>query len=252
MIAILSLLVTLTLSLLVTRVAAMALMLTGMSREAAQFQARSAFSGVGYTTGEAESVVDHPVRRRIVMVLMLLGNIGVATVVATMIISFVEVKQNERGLIQLGFLGLGLVGLLIASKSRWVERRLNKLIAWSLGKFTALEVRDYVALLSLREGYAVSEMKVGKTDWLVDKSLIELNLPKEGILVLGIHRAQEKSYLGAPTAKTVIHTDDNLILYGPIEQVKNLYQRRAGRKGDAAHREAVNEFEEIIAEREED
>lgn len=45
--AIASLLVVLTMSLLVTRIAAMALMLTGVAREAALFQARSAFSGVG-------------------------------------------------------------------------------------------------------------------------------------------------------------------------------------------------------------
>lgn len=54
MAAIMSLLIALTLSLLVTRIAAMALMLTGMSREAARFQARSAFTGVGFTTQEAE------------------------------------------------------------------------------------------------------------------------------------------------------------------------------------------------------
>lgn len=44
MIAIASLLIVLTLSMLVTRVAAMALMLTGMSSESAKFQARSAKS----------------------------------------------------------------------------------------------------------------------------------------------------------------------------------------------------------------
>jgi hypothetical protein len=49
------------------RVATSALVMTGMARESARFQARSAFLGVGFTTGEAESVVDHPVRRRIAM-----------------------------------------------------------------------------------------------------------------------------------------------------------------------------------------
>ena len=44
---IVSLLVALAVSMIVTRVAAMALMFTGMSREAAKFQARSAFTGAG-------------------------------------------------------------------------------------------------------------------------------------------------------------------------------------------------------------
>jgi hypothetical protein len=74
---------------LVTRMAAMALALTGMSGEAARFQARSAFTGVGFTTREAEEIVWHPVRRRIVMLLMLLGNLGVGAVVATLMLSFI-------------------------------------------------------------------------------------------------------------------------------------------------------------------
>jgi len=60
-------------SLLITRVATVAFVLTGMSQEAARFQARSALTGTGFTTTESESVVGHPVRRRIVMALMLLG-----------------------------------------------------------------------------------------------------------------------------------------------------------------------------------
>src|ERR687884_915149 len=83
-----SVLVVLLVSLLVARVGTVALTLTGMSREASRFQARSAFFGVGFTTAEAEAVVGHPVRRRIIMWLILLGNAGVITTVGTLLISF--------------------------------------------------------------------------------------------------------------------------------------------------------------------
>ena len=53
----------LSLSLFVTQLATIALTYTGLSLEAARFQARSAFTGTGFTTSEAENVVDHPVRR---------------------------------------------------------------------------------------------------------------------------------------------------------------------------------------------
>ena len=76
MLAIISLLLIVALSLIVTRTAAVALTYTGLSQQAASFQARSAFTGVGYTTSEAESLVNHPVRRQVVMLLMLLGNAG--------------------------------------------------------------------------------------------------------------------------------------------------------------------------------
>jgi hypothetical protein len=248
--AITSLLITLTLSLFVTRVATMALMLTGLSRESARFQSRSAFSGVGFTTGEAESIVNHPVRRRIVMILMLLGNVGVATVVATIMISFLDLRQSRGVPYSLIVLLAGLVALWIAASSRWLERRMNKIIAWALQRFAQLEVRDYVALLNLQRGYAVTEMKIESSDWLANKTLLELDLPKEGILVLGIERSEPKSYIGTPRARTEILPGDNLVMYGRMERVKELTRRRKGRRGDAAHREAVDEHREALAEEE--
>ncbi|MFB6249567.1 MAG: hypothetical protein ABEL97_13455 [Salinibacter sp.] len=56
-------------SFLVTRVATRLFMLTGLSQEAARFQTRSIITGTGFTTREAEHIVDHPVRRRISLTL---------------------------------------------------------------------------------------------------------------------------------------------------------------------------------------
>ena len=55
MLAIVSLLMIVAISLIVTRTAAVALTYTGLSHQAASFQARSAFTG-----SEAESLVNHP------------------------------------------------------------------------------------------------------------------------------------------------------------------------------------------------
>jgi hypothetical protein len=47
-----------TFSLLITRVATVIVTATGMSRQAARFQARAAFIGAGFTTSESAQVVD--------------------------------------------------------------------------------------------------------------------------------------------------------------------------------------------------
>ncbi|QDV66109.1 TrkA C-terminal domain-containing protein [Crateriforma conspicua] len=247
MAAIITLLLTLSVSLLITRVAAMALMLTGLSREAARFQARSAFSGVGFTTTEAESIVNHPVRRRIAMMLMLFGNIGLATVGASLMVSMLDAKNNETWWTTLIVLFVGVTFLLLLARSRWVERRLNRIIAWSLRRFTDLDVRDYVAVLNLQEGFAVTEMRVDPGDWLSDKTLIELDLPREGVLILGVHSVQADQYIGAPVATTKICVGDTLVMYGPIERLKELDQRRTGNRGYQAHRSAVRDYQEILA-----
>ena len=249
MAAIASLLIVLTMSLLVTRIAAMALMLTGVSREAALFQARSAFSGVGFTTREAEDIVGHPVRRRIVMLLMLLGNLGVGAVVATLMLSFLKAAESEYWWLKIIVLALGLLLLWLAATNRYLERHTNRAIAWGLRRWGNFQVRDYVAILQLEGGYAVSELLVEPNDWLATKTLIELRLPQEGVLVLGIHRA-EGTYLGTPTAEMEIRAGDTLIIYGPVERIEELDRRRRGKKGDEAHKEAVEEHEEDLEEQE--
>ena len=73
------------LTLIVTRLATGVLMATGLPAGIARFQARSAYSGSGFTTTEAENVVNHPVRRRVVYSLMLIGSLGTPTLVVTVV-----------------------------------------------------------------------------------------------------------------------------------------------------------------------
>jgi MFS family permease len=242
MIAIFSLFTIAILSLLVTRIAAMALMLTGLSREAARFQARSAFSGVGYTTTESELIMNHPVRRKIIMIIMLLGNIGIATVVATVIVSLLSTAGSENWLRNV-LLFIGCLSLLwVIAVSHFVERNLNRIIAWGLKKWTRLDVQDYVAILHLQNEFAVWEMKMEPNDWLSGKSLIEAGLSSEGVLILGIQR-KNGLYIGAPQGISRIHAEDVLVMYGPLPRLEELDRRYAGKAGDQAHQEAIVEHQ---------
>ncbi len=62
--AAITLLVIPTLSNVAVRFATVALRLTGIVVEVTRFRARSAFTDAGFTTSEAEVIVNHPVRRR--------------------------------------------------------------------------------------------------------------------------------------------------------------------------------------------
>src|SRR5947208_4746919 len=118
-----SVIVVVLVSLLVARVGTVALTLTGLSSEAARFQARSAFFGVGFTTAEAESVVGHPVRRRIIAWLILLGNAGVISVLGTLVISFGGGRGDTLARIATLLAGLLVVGVIAASRP--VDRALT-------------------------------------------------------------------------------------------------------------------------------
>ena len=127
MATVLSLLGVLVISLPVNRVGANALRLTWMSRESAEFQARSACTGVGFTTYESEDILNQPVRRRILIYLMLLSNLGVGAVVATLTLSLTQATTL------LGFCtaAIGILGVWMLARSKFVERQTNGLIAWS-------------------------------------------------------------------------------------------------------------------------
>ena len=239
------LLVVLVFSLIITRVATIALRLTGLSHESAKFQARSAFTGVGFTTTESESIVNHPVRRRIVMILMLLGNVGIATVIATLIVTILGTSESGNWGFDLLFFFSGLLMVWLIANSRWVEGRLNHVIAWALKRFTQLDVRDYVSLLELANGFTVSEIQVEPGDWIANKSLLELGLAREGLLILGI-RHRNGDYLGAPSGDSRIVELDSVVVYGPLHRINELDNRRAGDEGDMAHDRACREYDDYL------
>ncbi len=237
MVAVLTVIVVVIVSILIARVATVALTVTGLSREAARFQARSALTNTGFTTGEAERVVDHPVRRRLVMALMILGNAGIATVIATFVLSFANVGRGTAA-IRLAVLIAGLVVVLLVARNERVDRVMTRVIARMLRQYTDLDTRDYARLLKLSGPYAVTEMTVGDDDWIITDQLMDRRLTDEGIIVLGVTRS-DGSYIGVPRGDTPILSGDTLILYGRAPELAELDARKAGPEGDEAHDRAV-------------
>lgn len=244
MLAILSLLFALLLSLIVTRIATVALTYTGMSREAARFQARSAFTGTGFTTTESEKIVTHPVRRRIINFLMLFGNVGIAAVLASLILTFVGEEAGLNLTIKLVLLFSGVLALWFLASSHWVDRWLSRIIERALTRYTRLEVKDYASILHLAGEYKVSELHVDAGDWLANRTLRQLKLRDEGLLVLGIERTGGE-FIGAPNGDTALEVGDNVIIYGRDSTVAELSQRRRGVTGDIEHYQEVTKTERV-------
>lgn len=249
MVAIATLLVVVTVTLIVNRVGSVALTATGLSTEVAHFQARSALTGVGFTSTEAELVVNHPVRRRIVLSLMLVGNAGLVTIIATLVVGFAGDGDTVNVLMRLGTLVGGLAIILLASRSRAINRILSLIISRALRRFTTLDVRDYAQLLDLAHNYAVVELGVEADSWLADHRLAALHLPDEGVLVLGLRRS-DGSFIGAPRGDTRVHEHDTLIVYGYTDVLTDLGTRKVGMEGDRAHIELIQEVAERQAEEE--
>ncbi len=252
MIAAITLFLVVALSALITKIATIALIHTGLSTQSARFQARSAYTGAGFTTSESEKIMNHPVRRKIVFNLMLIGNAGIVTVMSSLILTFVLPNTVSSKLYGLGIVVIGLSMVWWAIKSKWVDRVLSKIINRMLKKYTDLDILDYAAVLHLKDDYKISEKVVEEDNWMANKTLVELDLRHEGITVLGIER-EDCDYIGSPTGSFEILPKDVITLYGKAEVIKNLYSRKKGFVASIAHRQYVEKenkrIEKQISER---
>jgi hypothetical protein len=241
--ALITFLVIIAIVLTAARVGSIALEATGMARDSAEFQARSALLGVGFTTSEAEDITGHPTRRRIVLWLMTFGNAGTVTAIGSLVLTFggtETVQTIERS----GILVVGTVVLLISVHTSLANRLITTATNAALGRFTGLDTTDFAALLRFDSDFAVTELTAHEGEWLVGKRLAELHLTSEGVVVLGIHRANG-SFLGTPTGNTRIEPEDHVLAYGRSPVLREL-ATRARSAGDRAHEVAVDAQREFL------
>lgn len=140
-------------------------MLTGVLQELSRLQVLSAYTGVGFTTKESEHIVEHPVRRRILILMMVVGNVGFVTQASTLILSFVGVSTRGESLEPALLLLAGLFSLGLIARSRWIERHMLRLMRLALSRRTDLEAYDLMGLLELSGSYGIRTTIVAPEDW---------------------------------------------------------------------------------------
>jgi hypothetical protein len=224
MTAIISLLVIVAVSLLIVRVATLALLMTGLSWDVASFQAYSAFCGVGFTTREAELVVGDPTRRRIIKHLILMGNVGVTAGVGSIIVAFVKAEGVGGELKVLFWIAVGLAFLWLLSITPPLRVLIDWLIKLSLRKSGVMRPADFALLLRVHAGYVVEEVEIHPACSLIGRRLNECQLGAGGVIVLGCTRqtATGAEYVGTPSGAFQIESGDVLTVYGRQHRIKEL------------------------------
>jgi hypothetical protein len=213
------LLIAILVSFIVVRIGGFALQLTGIEPDVARFQALSAFSGTGFTTREAERVVGNRTRRRIVTILIILGNAGMVTVIATLVASFTQVSGYTWFFIRLAIIVGGIFGLY------------QLIIRSNVGRRIPTWLQRPVMNRILREAPAVEEIFHVEKDWAISLVLIReksrsiglsvADIAIEGeIEVLGIDRVG--TYLTRPNREEKIAKGDRLLVYANRKSVKQI------------------------------
>jgi hypothetical protein len=222
-------------SFIIVRIGAIAFQLTGLEWSLAKFQALSCFSGTGFTTREAELITGNPQRRRIATILIVLGNAGLVTMIAS-VASALNAQQALWARLSESFLPAAVPSYLIP----WVNLVLIVAAVFVLykifshpklmGRLTAsLRKRiikkkifrpvSFEELLLIAEGYGITKVAVSQASWLIEKSLSESRLREKGVTVLAITRAD--SAIPNPSADAKILQGDELICFGRLQSIKD-------------------------------
>jgi hypothetical protein len=223
------------LTLIVTRLATGVLVATGLPAGIARFQARSAYSGSGFTTTEAENVVNHPVRRRVVYSLMLIGSLGTPTLVVTVVLGFVAPGPGdtfERLLSLLAALVLVLLLLSSPPVTRWLEDLGHRYAGSRLMRALAAESEE---LLDLGDDFVVSSIPFSRTPGRESvRSLRSLREHVTDVEVLGVrqHEDGRVAYVGQGPTDLELTAGDSLVVHGRREAVRRLTASAPGAEGD--------------------
>lgn len=197
-----------------------ALIATGVPPEIAAFQARSAFSGAGFTTTEAENVVNHPTRRRIIAATMFAGSLGTPTLVVTVLLGFVApgpgstvervlVVVSGAFLIVVTVLNRAVRSWLVGVGNRYTERRLRPALGHRVEE-----------IVSLGDGFVVGVVRLEADPEPTARSLRSLAHSLSGLTVLGLRSAGR--YVGEPPVDHDLHAGDELIVHGHRDRIAEL------------------------------
>jgi len=217
-------------SFIVVRVGAIAFQLTGMAWPMAKFQALSCFSGTGFTTRESECITNDPRRRKIASLLMILGNAGVVTLVATFANT---IRPNE--------LAFSLPGL-SSNSQPWVNLLVIAGAFYLAYKFfshskagarftnylrTRIKASGMAGPVSLEEltvatgGYGVIQLELSPGNPLIGLRLAEADLRKKDITVLVVCRGFE-TFVN-PKPDVCFAAGDLLMCFGNLDTMKTAF-----------------------------
>ena len=227
-------LATIIISLIAVRIGAIAFELTGLRWDSAKFQALSCFTGTGFTTKEAELITHHPQRRQIASVLMVLGNAGLVTIIAT----FANSMRPGNFQIALPFTSivfperlLPWINLLIIMTFLYLAYRIltKTEISTKFGDIIRKRIKkDYIVKpFSFEElhistgGYGVSRIELCDDSPMINHTIKESDLRSQDINILAIER--EHNITPNPPPSFKILKGDVLICFGKLHEMRNTF-----------------------------
>ena len=190
---------------------------TGLERRKARFQALSALTGTGFTTGEAESVVNHPRRRSIATWLIVLGNAGIIAFLI-LVIMYIRSGLIAPSLLFIGVVVIILLAVILSIRFGIINKLSNAILALA-GKKRRQPYLETEEILHEAGRYGVVRLAVGEeaTEGL---TLRDTGFLERGVSILAIERKDE--VVSFPEAEQQLLAGDQLLCYGELSQITGM------------------------------
>ncbi len=210
--------VVLLVSYIIIVIGVVALEMTGLESGTAWFQALSAYTGTGFTTRVSERITGHPVRRKIITYLIILGNFGLVSVISTIVVS---ARHFDMGL-HAAHLAVVILAFFLLHRLTIHFPPMAKTLKWLtrlLGNKLGLDKVHYEVILAQSETHGVASVTIGPQSPRIGSTLKESGFVERGLRVLSIQRDEE--ILTAPH-NAVLMAGDRILFYGDL---KNLVKK---------------------------
>jgi len=185
---------------------------TGMERRKARFQALSAITATGFTTTEAESVVNHPKRRNIATWLILLGTTGlIALIIAVML--FVRYAVAAPSSSHIIIMVITIVAIVVLIRSGAVNRLTDGIVRLIRKRKPAsyLPAEEIVHQVG---SYGVARLAVSEKIIETTPNLRNTGLTERGVTILAIERMD--TAIPFPRDDEKLVAGDYLLCYGKV------------------------------------
>lgn len=189
--------------------------LTGLSEEKARFQVISLLTGSGFTTREAELITQHPSRRKLAQLLMVLGYLGFVTGIS-FLVDMIKHSMSIKNLSVLVCFFI-IIWLFLREKVflQFLDNFLEKLILKKYSKFKS--PNKMYKLITRAKGYGIYNIIIDENSGLVGVPLKDCNLKPHNMIILNIDKGNQ--FIGFPKRDYVLEKGDNILLYGKVDEI---------------------------------
>ncbi|MEH7096008.1 hypothetical protein [Neobacillus vireti] len=189
--------------------------LTGLKVEVSRFQVISLMTGTGFTTGESELILGHPIRRKLAIFLILFGAFSLAVIVSSISQFLSEGLQAKEIFGSAGAVILVFGVLKLKSVRRVLAAFFNREMKQNI-ELADLPVRD--VFLKDKEDLLL-HLSIYETSSLAHQTFQEALPNHEGLEMVVLFIQRGDIIIRTHLYQTKLHEGDQLLIYGAKEVI---------------------------------